>query len=210
MAQTYARLAAAHGTTIDAARARAVMETLERELPQRVNARAISLESNDGADFWNDFYGEGFRRMGIAQPASSAVTEIRECFQRGEFEAAHADAIPALEMLTARGVPLGIVSNFSPNCEDILRAQGLHKYFSFFIVSAIAGVEKPAARIFDLAVRAANAPREQLVYIGDSIFHDIQGARGAGIAPILIDRADQYRDFIGARVRDLRALEKFI
>ena len=87
-----------------------------------------------------------------------------------------------------------------------MRQLGIHRYFSFFVVSAIVGIEKPDPRIFDLTVRAAKRPREEIVYIGDSVFHDIEGARSAGIAGILVDRQNQHPEFNGARVRELREL----
>ncbi len=191
-------------------RARAVLGRLERELPQRTQGRDISLENGCGADFWEEFYSDGFRQLGVTGDVSAAARKIRARFQRGEFETLHADALPALAALRARGVRMGVVSNFSPNCEDILRAQGVHAYFDFFIVSAVVGIEKPDPRIFDLAVSAARRGRAEMVYIGDSVHHDIQGAQGAGLAAILIDRENRHRGLDGARVRDLRELESFV
>ncbi len=210
LARAYTNIAATRGITIDFGRVRAVIAQLEQELPTRVKGRDISLEAHNGAAFWDEFYGDGFRQLGLPNGVASAALEIRARFQRGEFEALHDDALPALNALRRRGVPMGIVSNFSPNCEEVLAHRGLRGYFSFFVVSGIVGVEKPDPRIFDLAVRAANQPRERIVYIGDSIYHDVQGAQRAGLAAILIDRDEQHREFNGARVRDLRELENFV
>lgn len=210
LAQAYIAAGVPRGLSLNFAQTRAVIETLERELPERSRQRLISLENDNGKNFWDDFYAEGFRRLGIPGAMSDAVTGIRERFQRGEFEDVYADVIPALDALAARGVPLGILSNFSPNCEDVLRQVGVHHYFDFFVVSAIAGVEKPDARVFDLAARAANRPRDEIVYVGDSLFHDIEGAQRAGIAAILIDRANQYPDHPGARVQDLHGLIRLL
>ena len=59
----------------------------------------------------------------------------------------------------ARGKPLGIISNFSPNCESLMKQFGLAHYFDFFIVSGILGVEKPDPRIFEAALTAAGRRR---------------------------------------------------
>ena len=210
LARYYAAAAAERGTPVESAQIHAVLTQLERELPTLTKQRALSLEKESGKSFWDDFYAEGFRRLGIAGDVSAATTEIRERFMRGEFETVFDDTLPALDALAARGVPMGIVSNFSPNLEDVLRQQGIHDYFQFFIVSAIAGVEKPNPKIFDLAVDAAQRPREEIVYIGDSIFHDMEGARGADIAGILIDRENLYRDYTGARLQDLNDLIRLL
>ncbi|MBM3129924.1 MAG: HAD-IA family hydrolase [Chloroflexi bacterium] len=206
LARLYARAGAAHGIAFDLARARAVLQELEREMPQRQRHRPVSLENDDGKSFWDEFFTDGFRRLGVTGDVSRQVTEIRERFQRGEFEALYEDVVPVLDALRAQGKRLGILSNFSPNLENVLRQVGVHHYFSFFVVSALAGVEKPDARIFDLTARAAQTPHAEIVYIGDSIFHDIEGARAAGLAGILVDRHNQHPGFNGARVRDLREL----
>ncbi len=210
LARAYQAAAAPLGVALDFAPTRATLETLEHELPARSQPRLISLEPDDGKRFWDEFYSEGFRRMGISADVSAAAAQIRERFQRAEFEALFDDVLPTLDALTARGFTLGILSNFSANCEDVLRQVGVQRYFSFFVVSALAGVEKPDPRIFDLTVRAANQPREAIVYIGDSPFHDIEGARRAGIDAILVDRQDQHRDWNGARVQNLQELVVYV
>lgn len=206
LARVYAQFARARGITLDEARARVVMADLENEMPQRQRQRAVSLERDNGKQFWDEFFADGFRRMGLVGDFSREVTEMREHFQRGEFEALYDDALPTLEALRAQGKRLGILSNFSANLENVLRALGAHRYFSFFVVSALVGAEKPDARIFDAMVRAARVPRDEIVYVGDSIFHDVAGARAAGLAAILVDRRNQHPKFDGARVQSLREL----
>jgi putative hydrolase of the HAD superfamily len=206
LATIYIHAAAVHNITLDWNQVRTVLENLEGEMPQLQQKRAVSLEHDHGIAFWNDFYAEGFRRLGVTHDMSPVVNEIRERFQRAEFEKLFEDVVPTLEAFAARGTRLGILSNFSANLEDVLRQAGIHQYFDFFVVSAIAGVEKPDRRIFDLTVSAANRPRAEIVYIGDSVFHDIEGARNAGIAAILVDRQNRHPEFNGARVRDLREL----
>lgn len=206
LARTYVATARAADVEVEFAAARAVVGELEREIPARQQTRIVSLEHDNGKLFWDEFFGDGFRRLGVTREMTPAVTEIRERFQRAEYETIFADVLPTLAALTARGVRLGILSNFSPNLENVLRQVGIHQYFTFFVVSAIAGVEKPDPRIFDLTVRAAACAPTAMAYIGDSIFHDIEGAQRAGIAAILVDRQDRYPAFRGARVRDLREL----
>jgi HAD superfamily hydrolase (TIGR01549 family) len=206
LTQAYRAAAQPLNRALDFERTRQVIGELETELPVWQQTRVVSLEKDNGREFWNDFYAEGFRRLGITQDVTFAADKIRERFQRAEFETLFDDVIPTLDALTARGIPLGILSNFSANLEDVLRQVGIHHYFRFFIVSAVAGVEKPDPRIFELTARAANQPREEIVYIGDSIFHDIAGAQRAGMNAILVDRPDRHSDFSGTRVRDLREL----
>ncbi|MEW5720331.1 MAG: HAD family hydrolase, partial [Chloroflexota bacterium] len=147
VAQMYADAGVARGIKLNRARARAVLEELENEVPLRQKQRQVSLENDNGKSFWDGFFTDAFRRLGVRGDVSREATEIRERFQRGEFEALFDDVIPTLTALHARGKQLGILSNFSPNLENLLRQLGVHHFFSFFIVSGIVGVEKPDPRI---------------------------------------------------------------
>ena len=210
LARAYLDAAVPLGLTLDFAQTQTVLAALERELPIRQQHRPLSLQEDNGQVFWDEFYADGFRRLGVKADTSAAAAHIRARFQRAEFETLFDDVIPALDALRSNGFALGILSNFSANLENILRQVGVHPYFSFFVVSAIAGVEKPDPQIFELALRAANRPRAEIVYIGDSIFHDVEGARQAGMEAILVDRQDQYRDWKGTRVRDLHELVEYL
>jgi REG-2-like HAD superfamily hydrolase len=210
LARAYVQAASAIGVRIDFQRAVGVLRALETELPQRTQQRLLSLEQDYGRSFWDDFYAEGFRRLGIEDDVSAAAAEIRDHFLRAEFETIFDDVFPTLDALSSRRLKLGILSNFSPNCENVLEKVGIHDYFAFFVVSAIVGCEKPDRRIFDLTVAAADSAREDIVYVGDSIFHDIEGARNAGIAGILIDRRDQHPTHAGPRIVDLKELTRFV
>ena len=206
MAHLYVDACAALGTPTEFMHACAVIESLERELPIRQQRRLVSLEQDNGKEFWNHFYTDGFRRLGVTGDVYTYADEIRARFQRAEFEALFDDVVPALDAIAARKIPMGILSNFSVNLENVLRQVGVHRYFDFFVVSAVAGIEKPNPEIFKLAIQAANKPRTELVYIGDSIFHDVDGARTVGMDAILIDRKNQHADFRGTRLSTLTEL----
>ena len=184
LTRAYIERAAALGYPIDLARARAVLEKLEMELPARSRERQISLELENGRGFWNEFYAEGFHRLGIEQDMSAPASDIREHFQRGEFETLFSDVLPALDALKGLGIQLGILSNFSENCEDVLRLVHVHRYFSFFVVSARVGVEKPDPRIFRFALDALRCSPDKALVVGDSYDRDIVPAKSLGCGTV--------------------------
>lgn len=185
-----------------------VLEELDFELPDRQRGVPLSLLSVSAQRaFWLDFWAEGFRRLGVSDAdAVPLAEELLDPVNGGNYQMVFQDVIPALDALRARGKRFGIISNFSPNCETLLGELGLAPYFDFFIVSGILGIEKPDPRIFHAAVAAAGKPVSEMVYIGDSVHHDLEGAQGAGMDAILIDRADRYANSALPRVRDLREL----
>src|SRR4029450_1333329 len=64
---------------------------------------------------------------------------------------------------------------------------GRAAHLEFVIDSSMGGITKPDPRIFELGARAARAAPEEIVYIGDSYFVDVVGARRAGLGAVLFD-----------------------
>jgi putative hydrolase of the HAD superfamily len=62
-----------------------------------------------------------------------------------------------------------------------MAAAEIEKYFSTVVYSEEAGVRKPHAAIFELALQRANCTAEEALMIGDDWDADILGARNAGI-----------------------------
>lgn len=207
-ARAYCERAAQVGITVSPQETLRVLDALDAELPERTKPVQLSLLSPRAQRaFWVDFWAEGFLQIGVSAPdAHRFARELLDPVNGGNFQHVYPDVVPALQSLRARGKQLGIISNFSPNCEPLLKQLGIAAYFDFFIVSGIVGIEKPDPRIFELAVRASGQLHAELVYIGDSIFHDVEGAQNAGISGVLIDRSNRFPDFHGARIRDLREL----
>ncbi|XP_049538263.1 rhythmically expressed gene 2 protein-like [Anopheles darlingi] len=103
---------------------------------------------------------------------------------------------------------LGIVSNFDPRLETILRRHRLLKPsgacdgegIDFVVSSYEIGTEKPDPRIFHTALRRASAladgviqPHEAL-HIGNLCREDYHGARGAGWHALLVNVPSKSRD----------------
>lgn len=207
-AREYSRRAALVGVEVVPDTARRVLETLNLELPERFRHVQLSLlPADEQRAYWLDFWAEGFRQIGVTErDALKFATDLLDPVNGGDFQQVFDDVVPALDALQTRGKRLAIISNFSPNCESLLGRLGLAHYFDFFVVSGILGIEKPDPRIFQEAIRASGKDVSELVYIGDSVFHDVEGAHGAGLDAVLLDRANRFPDFKSARVRDLREL----
>jgi putative hydrolase of the HAD superfamily len=98
------------------------------------------------------------------------------------------DAAPALEAARAGGSRLVVVSNWDCSLPDVLARIGLAPLLDGVVASAGAGARKPAAEIFERALSIAGVSASEAVHIGDSLVEDLEGARGAGIEPVLVQR----------------------
>ncbi len=98
------------------------------------------------------------------------------------------DALPALRAIRARGVRIVVVSNWDVSLADVLARLGLTPLLDGIVTSAEVGASKPAPAIFDQALAIARTSAERALHVGDSVVEDVEGARAAGIEPILLQR----------------------
>lgn len=98
------------------------------------------------------------------------------------------DARPALEALRARGLRSVVVSNWDCSLPEVLDRTGLAPLLDAVVVSAVVGARKPSPVIFERALAAAGVRAGDALHVGDSIPEDVEGARLAGVAPVLLRR----------------------
>jgi putative hydrolase of the HAD superfamily len=98
------------------------------------------------------------------------------------------DVEPVLTDLRRRGLRIGVISNWDTRLQTISDGLGLTKLVDFLVISAQAGVRKPDPRIFHLALDRAGVRPEEAIHVGDLPEEDAEGARRAGVRPVLIER----------------------
>ena len=99
---------------------------------------------------------------------------------------AFADTAPALARLADR-FRLGIITN----CDDDLFAASLPKLgasFDWVITAQQVGAYKPDERNFEVAFTRIGLPRERILHVAQSLFHDHAPAQRLGMTSVWIDR----------------------
>jgi putative hydrolase of the HAD superfamily len=109
-----------------------------------------------------------------------------------------------LAALRERGAKLVVVSNWDVSLHDVLERTDLRRLLDGVVTSAEFGAAKPDPRIFTRALEIAGATPAEAVHAGDDVEADVEGARAAGIAAVLVAR-DGERAPSG--VRTMRTLE---
>ena len=109
-----------------------------------------------------------------------------------------------LRAARGRGVRLIVVSNWDVSLHDVLERTRLRPLLDAVVTSAEFGAAKPDPSIFRHALALAGATPAEAVHAGDDVEADVEGARAAGIAAVLV-----ARDGIEAPpgVRTVRTLE---
>lgn len=116
--------------------------------------------------------------------------DLYEFFRSREAWRLFAETVPVLEALTARGLRLGIISNFDSRLDDVLRVLEIDRYFAAVHLSSRTGAAKPDPLIFQAAVEAFAVAPSQALHTGDSWRDDVQGALSAGLQAVWFDPAD--------------------
>jgi 2-haloacid dehalogenase len=96
------------------------------------------------------------------------------------------DTVEALRRLAA-GYRLGILSNVD---DDLFAgtAEALGVRFSPVVTAQQVGSYKPADANFERLLAAAEVPRERLLHVAQSLYHDIGPAGRHGITTVWVDR----------------------
>ena len=99
------------------------------------------------------------------------------------------DDVPdTLRTLSARGLRIGLISNSHRPLRSFDSHFGLDGLIDVAISSFDHGFMKPHPSIFERALREMHVDASEAVMVGDSLAHDVLGARKAGMRSILIAR----------------------
>lgn len=144
-----------------------------------------------------------------ARPALAADLQAENA-RASLWRVMHDDTPEVLAALRARGLRLAVVSNADGRVPAMLAATGIAEHFDAIVDSHLVGVEKPHPRIFELALAGCEARPEEALFIGDIYEIDVQGARSAGIAPVLIDPLGLYGELDCPRIAQLAELLELV
>jgi HAD superfamily hydrolase (TIGR01662 family) len=100
------------------------------------------------------------------------------------------DVAPVLQALSARGLKLGLISNSHRCLSSFQEHFELRGLIAAAVSSSEHGYLKPHPSIFEAALRQAGVTAAESVMVGDSIAHDIEGARRIGMTGVLVHRSD--------------------
>lgn len=100
------------------------------------------------------------------------------------------DTLPTLIALKQAGYRIGLISNASDatDVHALIDKAQIRPYLQSIVISAEFGQRKPAATIFEHALRELNAAPAEAVMVGDSLGADVAGAHNVGMRAVWITR----------------------
>jgi 2-haloacid dehalogenase len=155
------------------------------ELLERFAGHETALEAGPYRRY-REILAEAGRRVGRdygAEPSDEAAEAFAASV--GEWPA-FPDSAAALARL-AELFRLGVITN----CDDDLFAQSNRRLgvtFDWIVTAEQAGSYKPDPRNFELAFERIDVPRERIIHVAQSLYHDHVPAKALGLTTVWIDR----------------------
>jgi putative hydrolase of the HAD superfamily len=178
----YRQFCAKHGITVDQGR-----------FGQAVRAASVILDAQQmhvyDAEIFVRYTQRIIEEMGGTGPALTAcATEIYDEWAACHHFHLYDDVEPVLRELASRGVKIGLISNSHRSLASFEQHFELEGLISAAVSSSEHGYLKPHPSIFEAALRLAEVRAEESVMVGDSVSHDIEGARRVGMRGVLVHR----------------------
>lgn len=129
--------------------------------------------------------GMGGRGSGVVSAARDIYDEWAACHHFDLYE----DVPDVLRSMHGSGVRIGLISNTQRCLSSFQRHFSLEGLFTVALSSSDHGFMKPHPSIFEAALQKANVPAGDAVMVGDSLAHDIAGARSIGMRGVLVARS---------------------
>lgn len=205
--EIYAERARARDVKLGANEMRDLMHRAHHELPSEIGG-AFRY-----SDPWFHSYIERIFHdyLGVLKTELGPLRE--ELFGRFSDPATFQVFDGGLEMLDdwrARGLKIGIVSNWSARLPRLLETIGIAERVDFVLCSAIERVEKPDPRIFERALRKAGVRADEALHAGDDYEKDVLGAQRMGMRAVLVDHEKNADRSRAPRVHDLHELRSVV
>ena len=184
-AEGYGRFCRSRGVRVDPTLFRAAV------------ARAVPIldevtAHNYDAQLFVDYTRAIIEHMGGTGPATAdAARDIYDEWARCRHFFLYDDVDPTLRQLSARGIRIGLISNTQRPLETFAAHFGLEGLIAGSVSSAEHGFLKPHPAIFDTALSTVGVAAPESVMVGDSVRHDIEGARRIGMRAVLLRRSGE-------------------
>jgi putative hydrolase of the HAD superfamily len=180
----YAAVARRFGSRLDEATIAARFRAAFRRQEEADYAAGLRTDETREVARWRAIVGEV---IDDAIDHEACFQALYEHFARADAWRCEPKSAAVLASLSARGHLLGIASNFDGRLRDLVESLPALRPIRHLVVSSEIGWRKPASEFFVQTCRQAGAEAEQILYVGDDVVNDYEGARAAGLQALLFD-----------------------
>jgi putative hydrolase of the HAD superfamily len=182
-AEIYARVAARHGLAIsvDEVRARFLHAYREEEQIDRATGWVTSEERE--VRRWRRIVGDSLASVRDLEPC---FHELFHHFGHPEAWRVNPHAPEVLDQLQVRGLRVGIGSNYDARLLSVVDGiPSLAPLRDRVVISARVGCRKPSPVFFREVIRVAECEPGEILFVGDDVQSDYEGANAVGLRAVL-------------------------
>lgn len=201
-AQLYAEVGRRHGSRLTAA------EIGPRFAAAFARQEAVDQQFGFRTDEWREE--ERWRR--IVAEVLDDLTDFEGCFAElfhhyslPEAWRCPDEAAEVLEALHAGGRRLALASNYDRRLHSVRKGLPALRLIEHVVISADVGWRKPAPEFFAAVCRAVGCAAADILFVGDDLANDYEGARAAGMRAALYDPRGVFTD-VPRRITRFRQL----
>ena len=136
---------------------------------------------------WRTIVHEALREVA---DTDACFRDLWECYRWPKAWTVHSETAIVLENLTQRGIVIGMASNFDARLAGLVAGiPELTPLADRCIISSLVGWRKPSGEFFGKVIEEADCAAAEILFIGDDLRNDVQGAQRAGLRALLFDPA---------------------
>ena len=184
VAITYRHAALRHGVSIEEATIRHRLRDAfvrQEQLDQVTGWRTSEARE---VERWRHIVHDTLREVDRPEPC---FAELWDWFRNPSAWKTHPETAVVLAELSARGLTLGMASNFDARLAEIVSAKSeLQPLATRLVISSLVGWRKPAPEFFAAIMATVPLAAEQILFVGDDRRNDYEGAIAAGMRAVLL------------------------
>ena len=196
--EVYKRMLEAHGIKRSLQEISHAHEETQKHLD--IQKLAVLFE-----EYWIRWNLQILKRLGIRENIRSLAETIADRWWDYSDVELYLDAEETLQQLKGMGLKIGIVTNgLESDYRQVLQKVGLLDFFDVRVGVDTVGKMKPHRDIFLYALNKLEVSPSETLFVGDQLEQDYEGARRAGLRPLLIDR----NNMVSSKVKTIRSLKE--
>ncbi|WP_135548533.1 HAD family hydrolase [Paenibacillus cymbidii] len=118
----------------------------------------------------------------------TAFIRLRKAIHGTAFCNPDEETVNVLKSIKSMGIPTALVSNCSSDVREMISNSFLESLIDCKVLSAETGIMKPDEQIFRLAANRLGVEPAECLYVGDGHDNELEGATGAGMKAMMLDK----------------------
>ena len=184
----YAEVGRRHGSRLDATDIRRGFRDAFRRQEQLDRQNGWRTDEYRELQRWRTIVGEVL--VDVAQP-DACFRELYEHFAQPSSWRCAPESNPLFEILSRRGCVLGLASNYDERLRRVLAGMPELAVIRNIVISSEVGWRKPSPHFFEVMCRQVGLTSKQVLFVGDDLDNDYDGALAAGCRAVLFDPTRQ-------------------